>query len=151
GRVYYIGSDRDYRNAENYTWQPASGLIERSAYTAIQHDQSQVGARADAIFSGQLFGLHNQVSVGGEINRSKLTHINNSPYGGTSLAGPYNPEQGDFSSEAGTSPRYRNTATQSALFAEDRLMLTDRCSILGGMRYDHIDLQREDLTTDTTA
>src|SRR3546814_6307520 len=38
GRVYYIGSDRDYRDAENYTWQPGSGLVERSAYTAIQHD-----------------------------------------------------------------------------------------------------------------
>ena len=151
GQVYYIGSDRDYRNAENYVWQAANGLISRSAYTAIQHDQSQIGARADAVFSGQMFGLHNQVSVGGEINRSKFTHTNNSPYGGTSLVDPYNVDHGDFINEAGTLPRYRNTATQYALFAEDRLMLTDRWSILGGVRYDHIDLQREDLITDTTA
>jgi len=151
GRVYYIGSDRDYRNAENYTWQPGSGLIERSAYTAIQHDQSQIGARADAAFHGQLWGLQNQVSVGGEVNRSKLTHTNNSPYGGTSVVDPYEVDHGEFINEAGTSPRYRNTATQYALFAEDRLMLTERWSVLGGVRYDHIDLQREDLVTGTTA
>jgi len=151
GRVYYIGSDRDYRNAENYTWQPGSGLIERSAYTAIQHDQSQVGARADAAFKGHVFGLRNQVSVGAELNRSKLTHTNNSPYGGTSLVDPYDVEHGDFINLAGTTPRYRNTATQYALFAEDRLMLTERWSVLGGLRYDHIDLEREDLETDATA
>jgi len=151
GRVYYIGSDRDYRNAENYTWQPGSGLIERSAYTAIQHDQSQVGARADAAFNSHLFGLRNQVSVGAELNRSKLTHTNNSPYGGTSLVDPYDFEHGDFINEAGTTPRYRNTATQYALFAEDRLMLTNRWSVLGGLRYDHIDLEREDLVAGTTA
>ncbi|HYG42671.1 MAG TPA: TonB-dependent receptor [Bordetella sp.] len=151
GRVYYLGSDRDYRNAENYIWQAGSGLIERSAYTAIQHDQSQVGARVDAAFRGQLFGLGNQVAVGTEVNRSKLEHTNNSPYGGTSLLDPYDFEHGQFINEAGTTPRYRNIATQYALFAEDRLMLTDRWSVLGGVRYDHIDLQREDLVASTTA
>ena len=151
GRVYYLGSNRDYRDAENYTWVPASGLIERSAYTDIRHDQSQVGARADAAFDGHLFGLRNQVSVGAELNRSKLKHTNNSPYGGTSLVDPYDFEHGDFINEAGTTPRHRNTATQYALFAEDRLMLTDRWSVLGGVRYDHIDLEREDLVAGTTA
>src|SRR5690606_14668569 len=72
GRVYYLGSDRDYRNVENYTWQPGSGLIARSAYTAIQHDQSQVGARADAVHTGKLAGLLNQAAIGAEINRSRL-------------------------------------------------------------------------------
>ena len=151
GRVYYIGSDRDYRNVENYTWQPASGLIERSAYTAIQHDQSQVGARADAAFDGHLFGLRNQVSVGAEVNRSKLKHTNNSPYGGVSVVDPYDFGHGEFINQAGTTPRYRNTADQYALFAEDRLSLTERWSVLGGVRYDHIDLEREDLVAGTTA
>ncbi|MBO9353569.1 TonB-dependent siderophore receptor [Bordetella petrii] len=151
GRVYYIGSDRDYRNAENTTWQPDSGLIERSAYTAIQHDQSQVGARADAAFAGRLLGLRNQVSVGAELNRSKLKHTNNSPYGDSTLLDPYDFEHGQFINEAGTTPRYRNTATQYALFAEDRLLLTERWSVLGGLRYDHIDLEREDLVAHATA
>ncbi|OZI17702.1 TonB-dependent receptor [Bordetella genomosp. 7] len=151
GRVYYLGSDRDYRNVENYTWQPGSGLIERSAYTAIQHDQSQVGARADAVHTLELAGLLNQVAIGAEINRSRLTHTNNSPYGGTSLVDPRDVDHGEFINEAGTFPRYRNTATQYALFAEDRLVLNEQWSLLGGVRYDHIDLHREDLAAGATA
>lgn len=149
-RVYYIGSDRDYRDAENYTWLP-TGMIQRSAYTDIRHDQSQAGALADASFDGRLLGLRNKVAVGFELNRASLKHSNNSPYGGTSVVDPYEVDHGRFINLAGTSPRYRNTAGQYALFAEDRLMLTDRWSVLAGLRYDHIDLKRRDLVAGQTA
>lgn len=149
-RIFYIGSDRDYRNAENYRWLP-SGLIERSAYTDIQHDQSQAGAMADASFTGQLLGLDNRVAVGLETNRATLRHTNNSPYGGSSVVDPYDVTHGQFINLAGTTPRYRNTAEQYALFAEDRLQLTPQWSLLAGIRYDHIDLKRRDLIADRTA
>ncbi|OZI71637.1 TonB-dependent siderophore receptor [Bordetella genomosp. 12] len=149
-RVYYLGSDRDYRDAEEYRWLP-SGMIERSAYTDIRHDQSQTGAVMDASFDGHLLGLRNTVAIGVERNRASLKHTNNSPYGGTSLVDPYEVNHGDFMNLAGTTPRYRNTAEQYALFAEDRLMLTERWSILAGMRYDHIDLKRQDLVAGQTA
>ncbi|MFY3707221.1 TonB-dependent receptor [Achromobacter dolens] len=150
-RVYYIGSDRDYRDAENYTWQPASGLIQRSAYTDIRHDQQQVGNVTDASFDGHLFGLANKVALGFELNRATFKHTNNSPYSGTSLVDPYDADHGRFINVAGTSPRYRNSADQYALFAENRLMLTSRWSVLAGVRYDHIDLKRRDLVADQTA
>ena len=150
-RVYYIGSDRDYRDAENYTWQPASGLIQRSAYTDIRHDQQQVGNVTDASFDGHLFGLANKVAVGFELNHATFKHTNNSPYSGTSLVDPYDVDHGRFINVAGTTPRYRNSANQYALFAENRLMLTSRWSLLAGLRYDHIDLKRRDLVADQTA
>ncbi|MFD4836648.1 TonB-dependent receptor [Achromobacter sp. NPDC058515] len=149
-RVYYIGSDRDYRNAENYAWTSAS-MIERSGYTDIRHDQEQAGAITDATFDGHLLGLANKVAVGFELNRASLKHTNNSPYAGTSLVDPWDPDHGRFINVAGTTPRYRNTASQYALFAEDRLMLTPRWSLLAGLRYDHIDLKRRDLVSDQTA
>lgn len=150
-RVYYIGSDRDYRDAENYTWQPASGLIQRSAYTDIRHDQRQVGTVTDAAFDGHLFGLANKVAVGFELNHASFKHTNNSPYSGTSVVDPYDVDHGRFINLAGTTPRYRNTADQYALFAEDRLMLTPGWSVLAGLRYDHIDLKRRDLVAGQTA
>ncbi|WP_454674185.1 TonB-dependent receptor [Achromobacter pestifer] len=149
-RLYYIGSNRDYRDAENYTWTPA-GQILRSGYTEIGHDQEQTGMVTDAAFDGHLFGLANKVAVGVELNRASLKHTNNSPYSGTSLVDPYDVDHGRFINVAGTTPRYRNTASQYALFAEDRLMLTSRWSVLGGLRYDHIDLKRRDLVADQTA
>ncbi len=149
-RLYYIGSNRDYRDAENYAWTPA-GQILRSGYTEIGHDQEQTGMVTDASFDGHLFGLANKVAVGVELNRASLKHTNNSPYSGTSLVDPYDVDHGRFINVAGTTPRYRNTASQYALFAEDRLMLTSRWSVLGGLRYDHIDLKRRDLVADETA
>lgn len=150
-RVYYIGSDRDYRDAENYTWQPASGLIQRSAYTDIRHDQRQVGSVTDATFDGHLFGLANKVAVGIELNHAALKHTNNSPYPGVSLVAPDNVDHGRFINLADATPRYRNRADQYALFAENRLMLTRRWSLLGGVRYDRIDLKRRDLVLGQTA
>lgn len=149
-RVYYIGSDRDYRNAENYAWTSAA-MIQRTGYTDIRHDQEQTGVITDATFDGHLLGLANKVAVGFEVNRASLKHTNNSPYSGTSLVDPWEPDHGRFINVAGTTPRYRNTASQYALFAEDRLMLTSRWSLLGGLRYDHIDLKRRDLVSDQTA
>lgn len=150
GRVYYIGSDRDYRDVESYTWLP-SGQIERSDYTDIRHDQAQVGGIFDASFDGHLFGLRNKVAIGTELNRATFKHTNNSPYSGTSIVDPYDVDHGRFINVAGTTPRYRNTAEQYAFFAEDRLMLTDQWSVLGGLRYDHIDLKRRDLVAGQTA
>lgn len=149
-RVYYIGSNRDYRDAENYTWLPGN-LIERSGYTEIGHDQEQTGTVTDAAFDGHLFGLANKVAVGFELNRASLKHTNNSPYSGTSVVDAYDVDHGRFINVAGTTPRYRNTASQYALFAEDRLMLNSRWSLLAGLRYDHIDLKRRDLVADETA
>lgn len=149
-RLYYLGSKRDYRDAENYTWMP-TGLIQRSGYTEIGHDQEQTGAITNAAFDGKLFGLANKVAVGVELNRATLKHTNNSPYSGTSLVDPYDIDHGRFINVAGTTPRYRNTASQAALFAEDRLMLNAQWSVLAGLRYDHIDLKRRDLVADETA
>jgi len=148
-RVYTIGSNRDWRNAEYATYQPATGLIEQSAYTDIQHDQTQYGMVTDAAYEGSLFGMANRVAVGVEANRSRFQHTNNSPYSGSSLVDPYVFERGEFINVAGTRPKYRNTSSQYAVFTEDRLALTDRWSVIGGLRYDHSEVKRRDLLTDT--
>src|SRR5690606_30833006 len=38
-RLYQIDSERHWRNAEYYDYLPASGLIQRSSYTDIRHQQ----------------------------------------------------------------------------------------------------------------
>nr|WP_255581801.1 TonB-dependent receptor [Cupriavidus sp. AU9028] len=146
-RVYYIDSDRHWRNAEYYDWLPASGQVRRSSYTEILHDQWQLGNTTDAVFRHGLLGMRNSVSVGFDVNRASFQHANNSPYGGSSVVDPYDFERGGFINVAGTSPRYRNEATQYALFVEDRLEVTPRWSVLAGLRYDHARLSREDLVT----
>lgn len=146
-RVYYVDSDRHWRNAEYYDWLPATGQVRRSSYTEILHDQWQLGNTTDAVFRHALLGMRNSVSVGFDINRASFQHTNNSPYGGTSVVDPFDFDRGSFINLAGTIPRYRNEATQYALFLEDRLEVTPRWSVLAGLRYDHARLSREDLVT----
>ncbi len=150
-RLYQIDSHRHWRDAEYYTWQPSSGLIQRSSYTEILHDQSQLGAATDATFKGRVLGLANQVSVGFDVSHSSFKHSNNSPYSGTSYVDPYGFDPGDFINVAGTASKYRNKASQYAIYGEDRLALTDRWSVVGGLRYDHADISRRDLVLDQQA
>jgi len=147
-RFYQINSDRNWRNAESYVYNAASGLVDRSGATQIRHDQSQTGNTTDATFKGHLLGLSNQVSVGFDINSSSFTHTNNTYVGNFSSVNPYDFDPGVYASGTGIPafrPRYRNSASQYSVFSEDKLDLTERLSVLAGLRFDHADVSRSDL------
>ncbi|KAF1042740.1 MAG: Ferripyoverdine receptor [Herbaspirillum frisingense] len=147
-RFYQINSNRYWRNAESYAYNAATGLINRGDATEIRHDQSQTGNTTDATFGGHLFGLKNQVSVGFDINSSSFTHTNNTYTGSFSAVDPLNFDPGTYASGTGIPafiPRYRNQASQYSVFSEDKLDLTDKLSVLAGLRYDHSQVSRSDL------
>ena len=150
-RLYHVQSDRDWRNAERYVYNPGSGLIDRSDNTRITHDQTQTGLTTNAVFKGKLAGLDNAVSVGFDVNHASFEHINNTYAGSSGPVDPYDPDHGRFQSDAPFLPRYRNKADQFALFLEDRLALTSRWSVIGGLRYDHAKVTRDDLVTNERA
>lgn len=150
-RFYQIGSDRHWRNVEGYYYNAATGLLDRADATEIYHDQSQTGNTTDIAVKGTLFGRVNQVSAGFDINSSSFTHANNTYAGSVPSVDLYAPVPGSFSSPEPTIPRYHADARQYALFAEDRLQLTDQWSVLAGLRYDHAELARDDLVARTQA
>ncbi|WP_419195617.1 TonB-dependent receptor [Bordetella petrii] len=150
-RLYHVQSDRDWRNAERYVYNPGTGLIDRSDNTAITHDQTQTGLTMDAAFKGKLAGLDNTVSVGFDVNHASFKHINNTYTGSSGPVDPYDPAHGHFQSDFPTIPRYRNEADQFALFMEDRLALTSKWSVVGGLRYDHARVVRDDLVASQRA
>lgn len=150
-RLYYVDSKRHWRNAEYYNYLPASGMIGRSDYVEILHDQWQVGNTTNVVYRHTPFGMKNSISAGYDVNRAAFRHTNNSPYSGSSVVDPYVFDRGNFINVAGTSPRYDNTATQYAFFAEDRLEITPRWSVLAGLRYDHADISRHDLVINQQA
>lgn len=145
--LYRVKSQRHWKDAEYYTYLPSSGLVQRSSYTEILHDQEQIGNVTSATLKGHVFGMENTVSTGFEFNHTTFQHTNNSPYSGTSLVDLYDPAPGGFINVAGTYPKYRSQANQYAFFAEDRLKVTSRWSVVGGVRYDHASINRDDLVT----
>ncbi len=144
-KLYDIQSNRYWRNAEAYEYNTTTGLIDRSDNTEIGHDQTQTGNTTDATFKGALFGLPNQVSVGFDVNTSSFTHTNNTYTGSSGSVDPYNPVPGLYSSSVPFIPRYRNSAEQYAVFAENRLEMTPQWSLIAGLRHDHADVSRRDL------
>ncbi|WP_296943020.1 TonB-dependent siderophore receptor [uncultured Massilia sp.] len=144
-RFYRIDSNRHWRNAESYVYDPATRLVERADDTEILHDQAQNGNTTSATYQGSLFGLKHQVAAGFDVSSSSFTHTNNTYVGSPGPVDLFDPVPGLFASSVPTIPRYRTRARQYALFAEDRLELAPRWSVLGGVRYDHATLARTDL------
>ncbi|MCA6124875.1 TonB-dependent receptor [Bradyrhizobium sp. WSM 1704] len=146
--LYYLTSERHWRDIENYAVNPKTQLIDRSSYIEIFHDQKQSGNRMDATFSGHIFGLANQFVAGFDVNHIEFFHTNNSPYGGASSVNPYVFDPGSFfATTTATAPGFGSIVNQYALFAEDRLKLTDQLSLVTGVRYDRPEIDRTDYKT----
>ena len=150
-QLYYIKSRRHWRNAEAYNWQPASGQLLRQDYLEIKHDQEQMGDRQSFTFNHSLFGLDSRTVVGTEVNKVRFGVDNNAPYNdapGSSID-PWNPAPGYFQSNSQFSPQADSTTRTFALFAENRLQLSERWSLVTGVRRDQNHIDRTDQRTDT--
>lgn len=149
--VHYLTTDRHWRNAENYAYSAATGLLTQSGFLEIFHDQRQIGQRSEALFNTRLFGLANSVAVGTDYNNIRFQHTNNGPFGGSRTLTLDTDDPGTFINLAGTSPRWLTHSNQASIFAEDRLVLGSRVSLVGGFRLDRQSVERLDLIAGTTS
>jgi len=143
--TYYLTSERQWSNIESYSYNPASGLVDRSDYLEILHEQEQLGHRSDLLFDFDLAGMDNRLSVGAEINRITFSHINNSPYAGSSSVDLRNPVPGTWA-DADVSETTRDFDTdtlQYALFVDNVLKINERWHLVAGVRHDQIDYERD--------
>ena len=145
--VYYLNSQRHWKDVESYAWNPVTGLIDRKSYIEIFHNQQQTGDRMDATFHGHVLGMMNEFVAGFDVNRIDFAHTNNSPFSGASSVNPVNFDPGLFLSPIATVPSFSSVTDQYALFAEDRLSVTDQFSLVGGVRQDQPAIARTDLIT----
>lgn len=150
-QLYYIKSRRHWRNAEDYTWDPTREQLERASYLEIKHNQEQIGDRQSFTFDHSLFGLNSKTVVGAEYNKIRFNVDSNSPYNdvGGDYVDPWSPAPGGFQSQNVTRPQTLSTTHTFALFAENRTQLTDRLSLVTGIRRDQNHIDRNNLTNDT--
>ncbi|MET0969600.1 MAG: TonB-dependent siderophore receptor [Tardiphaga sp.] len=143
--LYYMNSQRHWKELENYAFNPATGLIDRSTYLEILHNQQQVGDRFDATFKGHVLGMANEFLAGFDVNHITFSHTNNSPYGGASSVDPINFNPGLYFSPDPTTPGFSSVTNQYAVFAENRLSVTEQLSLIAGIRQDEPTVDRTDL------
>ncbi|WP_248919542.1 TonB-dependent receptor [Pseudomonas entomophila] len=145
--LYYIKSRRHWRNAEDYTWNADEGLLQRGSYLEIKHNQEQLGDRQSFTFDHGLFGLASKTVVGVEYNKIRFNVDSNAPYNddGVDLVDPWNPAPSGFHSASPLRPQNLSTTHTVALFAENRTQLTERLSLVTGVRRDQNHIDRDNL------
>lgn len=149
-QLYYIKTQRYWRNAEAYRWQPGD-LVQRSEFYEIKHTQEQVGDRQSFTLDHSLFGLDSRTLVGVDYNRihfARQHDFASSFSDSVPLAGSGG-GQYQSTDPRGYGPRERNLARQFSLFAENRTQLSERLSLVTGVRRDQVHIQRDDLLSDS--
>ena len=145
-------ADRDWQNAEDFTYDDVSGLLERGT-TLINHDHHFVSERIYASYTDQLAGMQHRASVGVEYQYTDFSSERR--FGTTTSVDPFNPDRGRLPATVpanyGTRQDFDSQVQSRAVFIENALNLTPRLLLVGGLRYDHIDLDRvaDDLAAGT--
>ncbi|PKM24126.1 MAG: TonB-dependent siderophore receptor [Gammaproteobacteria bacterium HGW-Gammaproteobacteria-13] len=149
-QLYYIKTQRYWRNAESYRWQPGD-QVERSDFYEIKHTQEQVGDRQTFTLEHALFGLDSRTVVGADYNRIHFArpHDFGSSFSDSVPLAGSGGGQYQSTDPLGYGPRERNLARQFSLFAENRTQLTERLSLVTGLRRDQVHIDRSNLVDDS--
>jgi len=154
--LYYFHAHREWMNSETYTFTTVdlngnplpSPEINRDRFFVF-HKQNLTGDEGSVSYKGSLFGLPNTV-VGG-FDWSHLNFLRTRGFPPNDLVDPFNPSPGLFGPllEPGdivprNSPTYWD---DYALFAEDVLSFGEKAKLVTGVRYDDLDLTRQNFNT----
>ena len=143
----YYDAKRRYLNSETYTFSTATNLLNRST-TRIDQNQNILTERGYLTSDTELGGLRNRATLGGEY--SKTNFFNPRNFGNTTAVDPYAPVRGTFPDlnnpanfpGAGNFVVFNTHIKVESAFGEDALNLTPKWLLVGGFRYDHVDLDR---------
>lgn len=142
--LYYYDAQRDYRNLEQYAYNADNSQVLRSSPYLQRHDQNVLGNRLELSHSHSLFGLDSQWAGGVDISRMRQTlHPNAGSY--RDAVDPDHFDPGSFYEipgvNSGLQKQRRHEIETQALFLENRLRLSERLSLLSGLRYDYLDME----------
>lgn len=139
----YIDIEREWRNTENYTYNP-DATVTRGSWLHIRHDQEQLGQRFDFSTHGELWGWSQQITVGAEFNRIRFQNSNRPSTGLPNNVVPaHDFDPGYFINSNPMRPSTRSETEQWAVSFEHRLDITERWKLVTGWRNEHIEVDRD--------
>jgi iron complex outermembrane receptor protein len=144
----------EWKNSEVYAFAPASGLLTRST-VGIIHDMRFYGNRVALSSDLRVAGRRNRFTVGLEANQNDF--FGPRRFGTTTSVDPFAPSRGLFPADdnpsvfpgAGNRTNFTSNVRQVSIFTEDAFAVAPRVTLVGGVRLDTIDLERDidDLNT----
>ena len=141
--AYYFYADRKWKNAETYSFNPATSLIDRDRFFVF-HEQHLSGDQLSASFKAPVAGLANRFVIG--IDYSKLNFVRTRGFPDGDSVDPFHPVAGSFGPLVGW--RSPTRWTDSAVFLEDGLDVTSQLKLVGGARVENFHLERENYDPD---
>jgi iron complex outermembrane receptor protein len=148
-QAWVNSEDRDWRNAEAYTFRPATGDVARTDWLQIHHDQGQRGAIIDLAWDAPLLGLPHRLAGGIEAWHNDHTRTTNSPFRYTDVVRLRDPALGVFRSLDAFLPFVDTDVDQRSAFVESRLTVARGVAVVTGFRYDETDVDARALRTNT--
>ncbi|QIH09771.1 MULTISPECIES: TonB-dependent receptor [unclassified Pseudomonas] len=143
--LYHYNADREYRNVENYAYNADNSQVIRSGILLQRHAQELNGNRFELLHQNNVFGLDSQWSAGIDYSHNVMSNYPLSLPDPVDKVDPDRFEPGSFWKLPGVRRSFdknrRNQVDTWALFLENRLQLSERLSLLSGLRHDQIDLE----------
>lgn len=148
--TYYNNENRYWQNSEIYTFNPATGRVDRGDFLNIKHDQKLYGNRTEVSLDHKIVDMRNRVLAGFDIARNKHLRTNNSPFSSpANSVDLLNPESGVFITNSAYLPFRETDLLQKAFFIEDYLNLTEKLKLSLSARRDILDLESDNLRSAT--
>jgi iron complex outermembrane receptor protein len=148
--TYYIHGQRLWKYPARFVHRPATNDVLRGNFSTFLQYQNQVGDHAELTWKQSLAGFENAVSFGVDINQLENKRYVDT-YSATDVVDLRNTSPGNFPTTGAIARNYQRTrADQYAVFAEDRLALSSKLAVIGGLRYEQSKVEREDLVTGTS-
>lgn len=139
--AFFLQADRYWKNVRYYALNPNTRQVTRSNYTEIEHDQTQRGNRLEAAITA----AGHKAVLGWEVSKVDFRHINNAPYGGSSVVPALGFDHGHWISPDQILPKYDTDTTMQAFYVEDAYEIDERWLLLAGVRRDIFDVDRREL------
>ena len=134
-------SDRRFINAEIFSFNRGSGLLDRST-GIVTHDIEYTIERPTLSGDVTIGGLRNRFAIGAEL--SSLSFATRRYFSTTTSVDLFAPVRGTFPGGTGSvpPPNQKSDVDVAAVFFENAMNLSSRWIIAGGLRHDWIDLDR---------
>lgn len=148
----WYSSDRLWQDADEYTFNAASGLVNRFL-SYISHDHEYWNQRLHLAHEGSLGDMRNRFIIGTEVGATDFFTVRR--FGNTAAADLFNPVRGSFPVDTPANFGTRQDVTANvkawAVFAEDAINLTPEWLLAAGIRFDNFDLDRSVLNATSGA
>lgn len=139
--AYGAVANRDWRNAEGYSFDPVAGVVTLRDLGIVEHEQELFGDRIEGLFVHDLAGRENRLVLGGDFKRTTFFRLADFP-SGTSTVNAFSPIRPTYAQAAGSGiPSQRGAdyeILQAGPFLEDQYKVFRTVTLVGGVRYDYI-------------